>query len=211
MTDAWQEADDTSNLLEAALARLAAGEARAREDVTGLAIERLRTIAHRMLRRFPNVRRWEETDDVVQNAALRLYRTLSQITPYDSRAFVGLIATHIRRELIDLARKHAGPESYAANHETNVRRTDGKEKIRIDDAPDPTSSLDDLEKWTLLHQAAEALPEEERELFNLAWYMGMKQGEISELLGCSVRTVKRRWESAKQLLNNAVQGETSQE
>jgi len=34
---------------------------------------------------------------------------------------MGLIATQIQRELIDLARKHAGPMSYAQNHDTNVR------------------------------------------------------------------------------------------
>ena len=55
-------------------------------------------------------------------------------------------------------------------------------------------------------QAAADLPEEERELFHLVWYLGMQQDEASGLLGCSVRTVKRRWESAKSLLSAAVRG-----
>lgn len=211
MTEDWKFADDTGGRLESCLARLAAGEAGARDELIVFAIDRMRVIAHRMLRRFPNVRRWEETDDVVQNASLRLYRTLSQLVPNDARAFTGLVATHIRRELIDLARKHAGPRSFAANHETNVRQVDGEEQIKINDALGPADSLDHLDRWTRMHEAAASLPEEERELFNLAWYMGLKQEDISMLLGCSLRTVKRRWESAKQLLNNAVHGEPPQE
>lgn len=207
MTDDLQPFDETAVFLESCLTRLASGDAAARDEMVAFATNRMREKAHRMLQRFPNVRRWDETEDVVQNASMRLYRTLSQLTPRDVRGFLGLVATHIRRELIDLARKHAGPESYAANHETNVQRVDGQENLKIDDAPDPADSLDHLDRWTRMHEAADAMPEEERELFHLAWYMGMQQEEISKVLGCSVRTVKRRWESTKQLLNQAVLGE----
>lgn len=207
MADPWQPSDQTDAFLDACLARLAAGDTAVRDELVRFALDRMQTIAHRMLRRFPNVRRWEETDDVVQNASLRLYRTLSQLTPRDPRGFLGLVATHIRRELIDLARKHAGPESYAANHESNVQRNVVHERLKIDSAPDPADSLDHLDRWTRMHEAADSLPDEERELFHLAWYLGMQQEDISKLLGCSVRTVKRRWESAKQLLNEALSGE----
>jgi len=40
------------------LRQLAAGEAGAREELLAVASERIRTMAHRMLRRFPGVRRW---------------------------------------------------------------------------------------------------------------------------------------------------------
>ncbi len=42
------------------------------------ACERLTRLARKMLKDFGRVRRWEETDDVVQNALLRLYRTLAK-------------------------------------------------------------------------------------------------------------------------------------
>jgi RNA polymerase sigma factor (sigma-70 family) len=210
MADMWQPSEQTAAFLDLCLVRLATGDSAARDALSRFALDRMQTIAHRMLQRFPNVRRWEDTDDVVQNASLRLHRTLSQLTPRDPRGFLGLVATHIRRELIDLARKHAGPESYAANHESNVQRTEGHERLKIDLAPDQTDSLDLLDRWTRMHEAADSLPSEERELFHLAWYLGMQQAEIGKLLGCSVRTVKRRWESAKQLLNEAVSGERPQ-
>lgn len=189
------------------LGRLAVGDSTAREELIAIAYERMRAIAHRMLRTFPTVRRQDETDDVVQNAALRLSRAITQIIPRDPRGFIGLAAVQIRRELLDLAKKHAGPESYAANHETNVVRIDGDYRAKIDDAHEQMDSPARIDRWTRLHEAAANLPEEERELFHLVWYLGLNQEDASKLLGCSVRTVKRRWDSAKQRLAAAVQGE----
>lgn len=193
--------------LAACLERLSAGDESARDELIAIACERMRGIAHRMLRSFPSVRRWDETDDVVQNAAMRLFRAITQITPRDPRGFIGLAAVQIRRELLDLARKHAGPESYAANHETNMQRVDGDYRAKIDDAHAQGEPSDRLDRWTRLHEAAAGLPDDERELFHLVWYLGLNQDEVSKLLGCSVRTVKRRWDSAKQLLAAAMPGE----
>lgn len=199
--------DDTNRHLQDTLSRLAAGDATARDDVMGFACERMRGMAHRMLRTFPTVRRWDETDDIVQNAAMRLYRALSQTTPLNPRGLLGLAAVQVRRELLDLARRHAGPESYGANHETNVQRIDGRDLPKIDLAADSAGPADQLDRWTRLHEAAEILPDEEREIFHLVWYMGFKQEEIAGLLGCSVRTVKRRWESAKTMIKRTLDGD----
>lgn len=204
MSDADLSPRDCDRRLEDCLKRLAAGDLTAREDLIAIACDRMRRIAHRMLRTFPTVSRWDETDDVVQNAAMRLYRAITQIQPRDTRGFTGLAAVQIRRELLDLAKKHAGPESYAANHETNYHRIEGEHHAKIDAVPGPADEPDRQERWTRLHEAAEALPEDERELFHLVWYLGMKQEEAGQLLGCSIRTVKRRWESAKVLLARAV-------
>ena len=191
-----------------ALRRLAAGGgADAREDLIAWASERMREIAHRMLRTFPSVRRWDETDDVVQNAALRLDRALRQTVPLDARGLVGLAATQVRRELLDLAKKHRGPESYGANHETNYQRIDGDLRAKVDDAAAQAEPDDKLERWTRLHKAADNLPEEEREVFHMCWYLGLKQEEIARLLDCSLRTVKRRWEAAKDRIAAAMPGE----
>ena len=67
---------DTDDALDACLARLAAGDVAARDRIIELCGERLRLLAHRMLRRYPTVRRYDDTDDVFQNAAMRLHRAL---------------------------------------------------------------------------------------------------------------------------------------
>lgn len=196
---------DDDNRLAACLKQLAAGDRSAEDDLFAIACERMRGIAHRMLLTFPRVRRWDETDDIVQNAALRLYKALREIVPADTRGLTGLAAVQVRRELLDLAKKHAGPESYAANHETNYRRLDGECLAKVDDASDRGESPERLARWTHLHEAAASLPDEERELFHLVWYLGMKQAQAASLLGISVRTVKRRWEEAKRLMAIAMQ------
>lgn len=192
--------------LAACLERLAAGDRDARDDLIAIACERMRDIAHRMIRTFPRVRRWDETDDVVQNAALRLYKALGEVVPADTRGLMGLAAVQVRRELLDLAKKYAGPESYAANHETNYRWIDGESLANVNNAADYGETPERLARWTKLHETAASLPDEERELFHLVWYLGLKQDQAASLLGCSVRTIKRRWEAAKLLMANAMQG-----
>jgi len=65
--------------IQACLDRLSGGDEAARAELLGCACERLRNLARKMLRGFPKVHRWEQTDDVLQNAALRLHRTLQQL------------------------------------------------------------------------------------------------------------------------------------
>jgi len=204
-----QKWDDSSfgTPLENAINRLTQGDLAARDDLIAIACDRMRDVAHRMLRGFPRVRRFDETDDVVQNAAMRLYKALDSIRPSSPEHLINLAGTHIRRELIDLARKHAGPESYAANHETNYARRNDHVFAKIDAEPSgETETVDALENWTHLHEVAELLPDDERELFHLVWYMGAKQSEAARILGCSVRTVKRRWESVKTLIEQHLHG-----
>jgi RNA polymerase sigma factor (sigma-70 family) len=179
----------------------------ARDRIVAATIEHMRSIAHRMLRGFPQVRRWDETDDVVQNAALRLSRALESVVPRDGRHLLGLIALEVRRELIDLARKYGGPESFASNQETNVAVVAGRDILKVGDATDPYDpGPDTLVSWTRFHEAARELPDDERELFDLVWYVGVKQDEAADLLGCSVRTVRRRWEAAKRHLLDRLGG-----
>lgn len=196
--------DDLAAPLSACLERLAAGDLSARDQILELAADRLRALAHRMLARFPAVRRWDDTDDVFQNAALRLHRTLGQL-PIDSpRDVMALAATELHRELMDLARRHAGPMSYAANHATNVIRRVPDAPRHVDLAPAPDDST---VRWTLFHDTIAALPADEREMFHLVWYLGMDQRSIARLLDCSERTVKSRWRAAREAVKAALDGE----
>ena len=126
----------------------------ARDELIALASERMRFIAHRMLRGFPQVRRWEETDDVVQNAALRLHRALATVVPSDETHLISLAALQVRRELLDLARRFSSPESFANNLDTNVVRGASNDLRHIDVAvPDNSESHDRMAVWTRFHEA----------------------------------------------------------
>jgi RNA polymerase sigma-70 factor (ECF subfamily) len=48
------------------------------------------------------------------------------------------------------------------------------------------------------------LPDEEREVVNLLWYDELTQEEVATVLNVSLRTVKRRWQSARLKLAEAL-------
>jgi RNA polymerase sigma factor (sigma-70 family) len=169
------------------------------DDVRSQIIEhtcdRLRGLARRMLRGFPGVRRWSETDDVLQSALIRLHRSLAQVKPQSARQFYGLASTQIHRELLDLARSQFGREGIGRNHQT-----DGG--IAAESAMDEPQSIED---WTAFHEEVEKLPAEEQEVFGLLWYGGLNQADAAKVLGISLATLKRRWQAARLHLHEALQ------
>ena len=192
--------------LQALLDLAANGSVEAYGELVSRASERLLRLTRKMFQEFARLKRWEQTDDVFQTAALRLYRSLTEVRPESVREFFGLAATQIRRTLIDLARHHYGPEGHAAQHHTDGdgrAADDDLLKRQADSADEPES----LETWVLFHEAVERLPDQEREVFQLLWYAGVQQKEAAALLGVSVPTVQRRWYQAQHYLGAAVQGQ----
>jgi RNA polymerase sigma factor (sigma-70 family) len=171
------------------IARFQAGENSALDALIRRTEERLAHFVHRMLRGFPNVRAREQTEDVLQNALIRLARSLRQETPASVREFFGLAALHVRRELLDLARSHG-------RRPTTPLTTDPTDLT--------TDSPTELDRWAALHEAVERLPEELRQVFSCTFYHGWTQGQIAELLGISDRQVRRLWVEACLRLKEAV-------
>jgi RNA polymerase sigma factor (sigma-70 family) len=194
--------------IQALLDRLRGGDESARDELLGCACERLRNLARKMLRGYPNVRRWEQTDDVLQNTALRLRRTLQQMPVQTALDFFRLAALNIRRELLDLAKHYYGPQGHGARHATW-----GPGDTATGTGPGPAAPADlsrepsRLAAWGEFHEQIGALPDEEREVFDLLWYQGLSQAEAAEVLGVSERTVKRRWQAARLKLHDALGGE----
>jgi RNA polymerase sigma-70 factor (ECF subfamily) len=176
------------------LERLRDGDEAARSEVINHVCQRLEALTRRMLRHYPRLRRWEQTGDVLQNAVVRLHRSLATVRPKFPAQFYGLAAKQIRRELIDLARHHFGPEGAAAHH-----HTDGADQAEspVGNEADPGGEPSTLAEWTEFHEKVQRLPDAERAVFDLLWYEGMTQAEAAQVLGVTERTVKNRWRSAK--------------
>jgi RNA polymerase sigma factor (sigma-70 family) len=199
--------DPLSLVLETCLTQLRSGDESARGKILELCDVRLRELSHRLLGKFAKVRRWDDTDDVAQNAALRLYRALADTVPDSPRGLMGLMATQIQRELLDLARKHSGPMSYATNHGTNVRRDSQGDVVLVERAQDPDDADEEIpiERWEQFHDVVERLPAEQREVFKLIWYLGLDQRGAADALGLSVRTLARRWAEARQMVRSGIE------
>jgi RNA polymerase sigma-70 factor (ECF subfamily) len=187
--------------------RIQAGDAPARDELLRRVMGRMERLTRSMLRSFHGVRGWEETGDVLQNALMRLLRTLQKLRPDDTRGFFHLAAEHIRRELIDLNRHYQGALGHGRNLALgDFGEVDGQ-SAKIAPPADPAPGEDHLERWRNFHEAAGALEGEQREVFSLAFYHGWTQPQIAELLGVHERTVRRAWRAACLRLAEEVGGD----
>lgn len=193
---------DPDDSLSDLMGRLAEGDLTACDAVLERYEARVRLLVKRMLRRFPGVHRYDDTDDVFQMAALRLHRALGSMVQAGEppRSVLALAGTMVRRTLLDLARRNRGPWSHAANHDTNVDAGGGH---RVEGVASEDEILD---RWEVFHAAVEGLPAAEREVVHLAWYMGVDQRTIAGIARCSERTVRDRWRSARARLRAALDG-----
>ncbi len=200
--------------LQAWLDELRAGNEAARAEVVNRSCERLRVLAHRMLRNYPRLRRWEQTDDILQTAMIRLHQSLANVKPESVALFLGFATAQIRRTLLDLVRHHFGSKGAAAHHHTDGKGAVGDSASarapcthgrRCEDASVEPENLD---AWTRFHETVEELPDEQREVFNLLWYQDLSQLEAASVLGVSQRTVRRRWLTAQCAIAEALDGQS---
>src|SRR6516225_2512011 len=138
------------SMMQHLLPRAVAGDDAAVDALLRHYSERLTILTRRMLGDFQRVRRWAETDDVLQNALVRLVSALRSVKPQTSRDFLALASLQIRRELIDLARHYGGPQGLGANHESRAPQSSTGSG-----APDPADLRHEpasLAEWTEMHE-----------------------------------------------------------
>jgi RNA polymerase sigma-70 factor (ECF subfamily) len=198
----------TTIRMQRCLDRLRAGDPAARRDLLGIASVRLRRLARKMLRADGRLRRWVESGDVLNDAVLRLSRALEAVAPETPREFFRLAALQVRRELVDLGRHHFGPCGAAAHHQS-IPPQEGIPggAPAAADSPDCRDEPSALAAWAEMHEKAGALPEQQRETFDLVYYQGLSHAEVAALLGVSTKTVQRRWHAACLALHELMGGE----
>jgi RNA polymerase sigma factor (sigma-70 family) len=188
------------------LARMAADDQAARNELAQEIGRRVERLARKMIRGFDNVRRDADTLDVAQGALLRILPALEEPgRHFDStRELMAFAAACIRSELLDLARR-AGTAKRAGGKVVSVAG-ESSQNVAVEAAA-PHMDQEELDHWTRFHEAVEKLPAEEREVVGLKFYHGWGEKEIGELLQVSDRTVRRRWASACVRLEKAMGGE----
>jgi RNA polymerase sigma factor (sigma-70 family) len=200
------EGTDSTTEIQLRLDRLRAGDESARDELLDIARARLGRLARKMLQGYPGVRRWEQTDDILQNVAMRLCRALKTIRPESVHGFVRLAALQMRRELVDLARHYEGPQGPGRHHLSRAGLDDHGTAPGPPDSPSDTDDPARLASWSEFHETVESLPDPEREVFDLLWYQGLSQREAAALLGVTERVAKRRWRSARLKLYEMLDG-----
>ena len=185
------------------LERMQGGDLGAREEILRHVRGRLELLTRKMLQDYPRVKRYEETDDVLQSATLRLLGALREVRPTSMRDFFGLASLQIRRELLDLAKHYYGPEGEGAHHASLPGDRSG---AVMPDKADPADEPSGLAAWCEFHEKIKLLPDEEHEVIALLYYQGLTQAEAAVILNVTVRTVQRRWQSCLLSLHDLVKG-----
>lgn len=185
--------------LERGIRQLNAGDPSVRGELLNIACQRLMRLTSRLRRDLQLLGDARSSEEVFQNASLRLYEALHDTPIRDVRDFYRLAAIEIRRELIELCRYYQGrggvteggdlsPESAAAAAVEGI-------------------STAELRDWALFHDSVDALPENEREVFELIWYHEMTRDEAAALLGLTNRQVRRLWRGARLRLHQLLGSE----
>lgn len=181
----------TTQRIERCLLAVAGGQDRtiARNELLACAVRRIREIVRRELRQHPEVGRWEQEDDLVQEVLIRVDRAVQDAKPEFVGQFFIIAAQHARWATVDLIRRHFGPHGRASRHQT------GEDRVHSAPGrgPDQEAPIDSLQ----IHEAVDNLSEELREAWLLRTYAGLTHEAIAELLGISARTVHRRLTEAK--------------
>jgi RNA polymerase sigma-70 factor (ECF subfamily) len=129
-----------------------------------------------------------ETDELLGGVVAGLLTALRATHPPTVRRFFALANQHMRWQLNDLARRLDERSAAAALAESGV-------------AAPPASSASGLSPdGQRMLGAIEALPEEEREIFDLVGIQGLTHGEAAAVVGVSEKTVQRRLNRARLLL-----------
>lgn len=157
-----------------------------RAAVIDACLERMRSVARRMIARHPQLRRWEQSNDLVHNAYVRLHGAMQSPTLESPRSLVALAVTQLNREFIDAIRRSKTRVAWERSSTESVSAYE--------------SADDSLEDWSRFHEAIHALPDGQREAVQLLWYLELDQSEAADRLGVSMRTLRRYWHDGRAAL-----------
>jgi RNA polymerase sigma-70 factor (ECF subfamily) len=159
------------------------------------AVRRLHNLCASLLHRnYPRLTRPPlnlHTDEMLGAVVERLLKALRQTRPATVRQFFALACQHMRWELNDLARRlDEQPPAPQVDHGS------------VPAPADSDSALSPVGRRMIA--AIDALPDAEREAFDLVRIQGMTRAEAAAVLGVSAMTVKRRLNSGLQSLVDAL-------
>ncbi|MEL6108243.1 MAG: sigma-70 family RNA polymerase sigma factor, partial [Planctomycetota bacterium] len=163
---------------------------------------RLRGLASQLFDPSDRLRRFVSSDDLFQEFAIKLPRSLEKQKPTSSRAVVALSAKMMRHTLIDFARHLFGNDTAWGN----LQQKDDSKPFLVPDPQESPSRASQLNEARIcLLEEVEKLGELEKEVFDLHFIEGLPQNEVAALTGISQGQVSKTWMGVKATLANRVQ------
>jgi RNA polymerase sigma factor (sigma-70 family) len=187
---------EDSGQFQSLIDRLRDGEPAARRELLDRACHRLRRLTAKVLHgSFPALRPHHDLDSVVHETWLRLLQALETTTPPTVADFFRLAAHKVRQVLLDMVERQ--------------RRLAVQQALSSMGPVNQTQDPARLAMWTEFHSKAAELPEEERAVFEMHYYLDLPQTEIATILGLHPRKVSYLWVAATERLTDAFDGELS--
>jgi RNA polymerase sigma-70 factor, ECF subfamily len=128
-------------------------------------------------------------EEVAQDSFLKLWGRAKQFNPHKGQLITWLLTICHRTALDRLRLENRRPPA------SNSAEPD----VTWSSLPDEKTESSEA-RWRSLYFAVQSLPDEQRQVIDLAYYKGMSQSEIAEVLGWPLGTVKTRVRAAMQSL-----------
>ena len=193
---------DGETCLQGLIDRMKVDDESARRELVSHAYQRLCRLAAGLQRAFPILKE-HEPESVIHTAWERLDRAIRQSPPPTVADLFRLAAYVIHQVLLDLAeqhRKRLAREGASLGHGSP---NDPSNALLLDPGHDSWDPVR-LAVWREFHDQVVRLPEEERSVFELHYYIGLTQAEIARLLDRHPRAVSRLWIAATERLADQV-------
>ena len=146
----------------------------------------------------------EMAADVFQNTFLQVYLKAEQFEPgRPVRPWLFTIATHQAIDAMRRAGRHAAARLEDPTERGGEVMDEGVGQFLESSSPGPVARLETEERRQLVRDSVAQLPEFLRQTVLLAYFQGLKYGDIAEILGIPVGTVKSRLHTALTRLQEA--------
>jgi RNA polymerase sigma-70 factor (ECF subfamily) len=173
--------------------RIAAGEAAALETLYDRYVRQCFGLALRMVSE-PAL-----AEEVVQEVFLKLWSRPDSYSAHKG-AFVSWLLSLVHHRCVDELRKRSRTEvALDSEQPLSVLNT------RPDPQPDPSEQVWVLEQQRVVRQALTELPENQRQVLELAYFGGLSQSQIAERLSQPLGTVKTRMRMGLQNLRQLLE------
>jgi RNA polymerase sigma factor (sigma-70 family) len=190
-SDVGDMSTGTTTDIQRLLDRLGDGDTSARADLLNRAHDRLVKIASTIFRRdFRGLHGRHDIESVVDEAWIGLMRALESTRPESVEGFVGLVVVKVRQTLLQIARRERRHDAHRVAGRPEAGDSDSPELFERADLSNEPGHLALLGE---LHQQVELLPEPEKTVFGLHYYLGLSQVETAQIMELPPWQVSRIW------------------
>jgi RNA polymerase sigma factor (sigma-70 family) len=195
---------DSTQELQDLITRILAGERAARRELLDRSCLRMRHLVLRIVNEsFPAVRQQHEVDSIVHETWLRLLQSIQQTDPPTVADFFRLAAFKIRQVLLDMSQRMRQDVARGLIGRGEPRPGDSSITGGISQISDHASfDPGRLAHWTEFHETVQTLPEDERAVFEMHYYLDLPQVDIARILDLAPRKVSYLWMGAAMKLTN---------